>query len=159
MSNFIQSLLLTNKKTILNTIKKYNLFCKKVKYENQKFKIIYNNFNNSEIPRLIFRNLKFLNLKNNSYKLITYNFNNMIDCDNLNELDEEFIYEYFEGTTIKVLYVPTINKWLYTTNKCLDLKESLFSSTMNHDEQFNETIDKSKLQKYLNPKYNYAHLF
>ncbi len=156
MSNFINSLLYCNKETLNNTIEKYQLYSKKIKYNNQTFKIIYNKYNNNDKSKLIFRNMKFIKLNNNNYKMISYNFNNIIDCENLNELDENNIYEYFEGTTINIFYVQSLNKWFASTNRCLNLKDSQFSSNKNHDEQFNETIDKEKLLKYLNPKYNYT---
>lgn len=157
MSNFISSLLYCNKDTINNTIQKYQLFSKKIKYENIKFLIIYNKYNNNDITKFIFLNMNFIKLKSNYYKLISYNFNNIIDIDNINQLNNEKIYEYFEGTTINIFYNDTKNKWIYSTNRCLDMTLSLFASNKSHYEMFINTIyDKSLLEKYLNIKYNYT---
>ena len=154
MTNHIPSLLNCNKITLKNTINEFNLYCKKIKEDNIKFLILYNKHNDSNIDKTVFRNMKFIKIKKDSYKLISYNFNNIIDCENLNELNKENIVEGFEGTTINVFYQN--NKWHYTTNKTIDINKSQFSSIKTHGEQFSETINKSELQKYLNIKLNYT---
>ena len=84
MTNHIPSLLNCNKITLKNTINEFNLYCKKIKEDNIKFLILYNKHNDSNIDKTVFRNMKFIKIKKDSYKLISYNFNNIIDCENLN---------------------------------------------------------------------------
>ena len=153
MSNFLESLLFTNKQTLKNTIEKYSLYSKKIIVNESKFIILYNKHKDNDKERNVFRNLKFIKCHAGNYKLISYNFNNIVDVDKLNELNDD-VYEGFEGTTINIFYL--YSKWYYTTNKCIDVNQSKFSSDKTHGDMLFETIHKQTLEKFLDLRYNYT---
>jgi hypothetical protein len=110
--------------------------------ENQELYLVVSNDNTDKLKR----ECNGLVFEKGTNRLIVANQNKMIDIDDNIVVNENMRVEYCEDGTIIRLYHYN-GKWNTATTKCIDARDSFWSSNKTFDEMFWELFDMELLEK------------